>query len=237
MKPLIKYHIDYYIRSAKYLPPLLVFAIFLGINYQTAPIGVWSNLHITSVGIFIFASWIGVTFVNCEHKTQQFLSILHTGTEDKYHLSKVAGVVVLLLPFYVITLVIPLVGGLFTRSLTLTDIVVCIIVYLLAGLMGAAVGVLFNSNIFAGEFGILAHMTAVGVSALPFNAMFEDNFIIGVLYNFVPPVNFLAQKFHALEDGVFVFDLAFFGFIVWALAYAAVLILLYKNLMRRGTAV
>jgi len=230
---LIKYNIDYYIRSVRYLPPLLLFVAFLGINYQVAPIGIWSNLHITLIAIFILSSWVGVSFVNSEDKTQQYITRLHINNEITYHLSKIISIVVFLIPFYAITFLIPLLQGSFMRNLLLSEVFVYAIVYFLIGLLGIAIGVFFNSDIFFGEMAILAHLVVISVIVIPFNVIFNDNPLIVYAYTMLPPINFLAQRLHDLDDGVFIMDINFLIFVLYSLVYSLVLIGAYIFVIRK----
>ena len=231
--PLIKYNIDYYIRSAKYLAPVIIFFAFLGIVYQAAPIGIWSNLHITLVAIFILANWIGVSFVNSEDKTQQYITMLHVNNETVFHLSKIASVVVFLIPFYAITLLIPLLQGSFIRSVLLSDVIVYLIVYFLIGMLGVSVGLFFNSDIFPGEMAILAHISVISIIVIPFGAMYEDISLVVYAYNLLPPVHFLAQRLHDLDDGVFIMDGNFLIFVLYSLGYSLALITAYILVIKK----
>jgi len=230
---LIKYNIEYYIRSAKYLPPVIVYLVFLAINYQVAPIGIWSNLHITLLGIFILSSWIGVNFANSEDKTQQTITKLHINNDYVYHLSKIISILTFLIPFYAITLLIPIVSGSFTRGLLFSEALIYIAVYVLVGLLGIMVGVLFNSNIFKEEVAVLLHLSVLAATAIPFGAIYADNQFVVIAHRLLPPVNFLAQRLQYLDSGTFAVDGNFWLFILNSAAYTAMLIALYVFLMRR----
>jgi len=230
---LIKYNISYYVKTAKYLPPLIFYMAFLGINYQTAPIGVWSNLHTTTIAIFIFASWIGSSFINSEDKTQQYITRLHVKNETIYYLAKIASIIVFMIPFYAITMLIPLVQGSFIRNVLFIEMMVYIVMYFLIGLLGVALGVLFNRDLISTEPAILAQILIVTIIILPFNVMFEEHLMIVTAYHLLPPVNFLAERLHSLGDGHFVFDSHFFIFVMYALGYAMALIAFFNWAVQR----
>ena len=130
---LIRYNIDYYIKSAKYFPSVLFFAAFLAINYQTGPLDIWSNLHVTTIAIFIFANCVGVSFINSEDKTQRYITRLHVRNETVYHLSKIASIVIFLVPFYLITILWPMLSGVFARSILIREILIYVVVHFWIG--------------------------------------------------------------------------------------------------------
>jgi len=230
---LIKYNISYYVKSAKYLPPLICYAAFLAINYSSAPIGIWSNLHITAVAIFVLSSWIGVSFINCEDKTQQYITMLHVKNETIYHSSKIAAIIIFLIPFYLITIAMPIIGGWFARDILLSEVVVNIAVHFLVSLLGVSIGIFFNTDIFAAEPAMMMHLLVISVVVVPLNVIFEDNLLVVYAYYLVPPVNFLAERWHRLGEGLFYIDYRFLIFVGLSLGYALILITLYTAVIRR----
>ncbi|MCL2372992.1 MAG: hypothetical protein FWC78_06285 [Defluviitaleaceae bacterium] len=230
--PLVKYNINYYIKSAKYLPPVIIFVAFIGIMYQTRPIGIWSNLHVTAVALFIFASWIAATFVNSEDKTQQYITMLHVKNETKYHLAKIISIMMFLIPFFVFIFLLPAAGGFFARNLLASEVIVYLAVYFLVCLMGVGMGIFFNSHILPGEMGVLVHFVAIIVAVLPFNVIFADIPLVVFANHLLPPINFLADRLHNLGEDIFVIDLMFWGFVAWTLGYALLLMVGYCALVQ-----
>jgi len=233
MFSLVKYNISYYIKSAKYLAPVLLYIAFLAINYQASPIGIWSNLHITIIAIFIFANFVAVSFINSEDKTQRYIAMLHVKNETVYHLSKILSLVVFLLPFYVVTVLLPIILGSFSRSIRISEIIIYLAVYFLIGFLGIVVGVFFNSDLFSTEMAVLAHIVITTIFVVPFNVIYENNVFIVFAYYLLPPVNFLAERLHRIGDGTFYIDLNFGLFVANAVIYVLVLTVLYNAAMRR----
>jgi len=233
MFPLIKYNISYYIKSAKYLLPVLLFIAFLGVNYQASPIGVWSNLHITTIAIFIFANWVAVSFVNSEDKNQRHITILHVKNETLYHLSKILSLVVFLFPFYALTVLLPTILGTFSRSIRFSEILIYLVVHFLISFLGIAVGVFFNSNLFSEEMAMLMHIIVATVLVVPFNVIYDNNPFITFVYYLLPPINFLADRLHNIGDGTFYIDLNFIFFVANAVVYVLLLVILYNAVMQR----
>jgi len=231
--PLIKYNISYYIKSAKYLPPTLIFAAFLSINYQTIPIDIWSNLHLTAIAVFILSSCVGVSFINSEDITQQYITRLHVKNETIYHLSKIASIVIFLIPFYLITVLLPTAFGYFSKDILFSEVLIYIVVYFLVSLLGALIGIFFNSNLFSAEMAILGHLLTIGVITIPFNVILEDIPFVVYAYHLLPPVNFLAYRLHNLGEEAFLIDLNFLAFVAYAIGYAAILIVLYNFVIQR----
>jgi len=233
MLSLMKYNISYYIKSARYLPPVLIFAAFLSINYQTMPIDIWSNLHLTSIAVYILSSCVAASFINSEDKTQQYITRLHVKNETTYHLSKIASIIIFLIPFYLLTVLIPTVFGYFARDILFSEILIYMAVYFLVSLLGISVGIFFNDTLFSAELAALAHIVTILVVAIPFDVIFADNPIVVYANHLLPPTNFLADRLHNLGEGAFLIDLNFLAFVAYAMGYAVILIALYNFVIQK----
>ena len=185
--------------------------------------------------MFILANWIGVSFVNSEDRTQQFLTRLHVKNETTYHMSKIISIAIFMIPIYTITIFVPIVAGMFVRDILFNEIIAYFIVHFLISLLGLLVGVFFNSNLFSQEFGISSHLLVICICVIPFNVIFYDNLFIVYAYYFIPPISFLAYRLHNLDNGYFLFDLHFFIFVANAIIYSIILIVLYNVIMRYKT--
>ncbi|MCL2215715.1 MAG: hypothetical protein FWB91_01715 [Defluviitaleaceae bacterium] len=230
---LIKYNLGYYLRTPKYLPPLLLFAAFFAINYQVSPVGIWSNLHIVSIAVFILANWIGASLIDSEDVTQQFITRLHVQNERLFHGAKIASALIFAAPLYILIALYPMVAGLFPRSLLFGEILVYFIVLFLMSLLGVSIGIFFNSYFLNKEMKVLAHLIVVLITAIPLNVVFEDNLLVVYLYYLLPPVNFLADRLYGLNDGVFLLDFNFWVFVAYALGYSLALIGIYIFAIQR----
>ena len=231
---LVKYQIHYYINSAKYLPPLVLFVLFVGINYQMGPFGIWSNLYITAMALFVFSSWVAMTFAHCEDKTQQHITAGHLQQEAMYYLSKTLSVLLLLVPFYLMLLLIPTVTGTFIRPILASEMAVYLLVYFLTSLLGASLGMIFNDSLMTKEFAQLALLLVVCVAVVPFNIVYSHIPWVVTLYYLVPSINFLANRLDDLGDEAFLLDWHFLLFVLYMVGYSLVLTGVFVFAMPRG---
>lgn len=231
---LIKYNIHYYINSSKYLPPLVLYAVFFAINYQMSPIGIWSNLHITAIAMFIISNWVAVSFINNENKTQQIITRLHVKNDMHYHLCKIVSIVLFLFPLYIMLILYPMLIGAYARSLQFTEFLVFIIVHTIISLLGAGIGVIFNEHFMQrNDAAIMLHLMVVLVITVPFGTIYYDNPLIVLAHSLLPPINFLAERLHYLQDGYFIFDMHFLVFCLYGLGYAVGIMGVYLFLINR----
>lgn len=225
MIALIRYNLDYYEKSFKYIVPLVVYVLFLAINYQiTSP--VWSTYFIAAIGTFVLAAFIGSGLTTCENITQQGITRLHLRNDVKFHLAKIISSLLIMIVICVLAVLFPVVTDFFTRSLTFYEILIALVTHLLFAIMGTAIGIFFIADSFH------AYALVLLFSLMPLTEMFDGVWVVAVSF-LLPPVYFLAEKMHYLGDDKFYpsYDLLFFFF--YALAYSTVLIIIYLLKGRR----
>ena len=230
---LIRYNISYYVKTLKFVAPLLAYIVFLFMNYQI-PSPIWSNYYITAVAIFILSNWIGNSFINSEDKTQQYITRLHVKNETMYHVSKVISVLLFMLPFYVLLIFYPVMIGFFVRGLTVVEVLVSFIIHFLFSLMGVAVGIFFNFDLHRHRNAVLPlQALIILITVMPLSLMFENNAAVRFAAYLLPPVNFLNERLHYLHSELFVPDLNFMLFILYSVGYSLLLIVAYIFIVRK----
>ncbi|MCL2197410.1 MAG: hypothetical protein FWB80_00655 [Defluviitaleaceae bacterium] len=225
MLSLIKYNLDYYEKSFKYIIPGLFYIVFIAINYQTTS-PVWSTYFIAALGTFVFANFIATSFMTCEDITQQGITRLHIRNDTAFHLAKIISLLLIMLVACVLVVLFPVAIGFFARSLTVTEIFVALVIHLMLSLLGTAVGIFFTIDSF------LIHATVILFSVMPLAAMFESPWIIGASY-LLPPVNFLAEDMHYLSDQKLMPSYSLLVFFLYSLGYSLLLFGIYILKERR----
>lgn len=231
--PLIKYNISYYAKTWKFIAPSLAYIVFLSVNYQTSS-PIWSNTAITAIATFVLANWFGASFINSEDKTQGHITRLHVKNDTIYHMSKVVSILVCMLPFYVLLIFWPIMTGLYARSLTFTEIIITLVLHFLYSLMGTAISIFFNSDLHKGIKNTL-HLQALTVLiiAMPWAMMFDDNVFVRYGVYILPPVNFLSERLHELNNYIYTPDAGFLLFVLYSLGYSLVLIAVYNWVIKK----
>ena len=232
-KPLIWYNLSYYAKTSRFIAPCLVFIVWHFSVHSQTPISIWSQYHLAALTIFVFSNWIGTSFINSEDRTQQFITMLHIKNETVYHVSKIATILLLMIPFYVIMIFYPIVFGFFVRSILLTEIFAIVAIHFLFSLMGASISVFFNSDFHSQNITLPLQVLVMLLVIIPFGTIFDDNMFVRYAVNLLPPLNFFGERLHDLDSGVFVIDGNFWVFVLWSLGYSLVLITTYIFMIRK----
>lgn len=231
--PLIKYNISYYAKTSKFIAPSLVFIIFLFFIYNQIPISIWSNFYITAMAIFVLTNWIGTSFLSSEDKTQGYITRLHAKNEKIYHISKIASILVIMTPFYAILIFYPIVFGFFARGILASELLVAVAMHFSFSLMGCATSLFFDKNLSKKEAALPLQLVIILICVIPLALIFEGNALVRYATYLLPPLNFLGQRLHDLDSGIFEINLSFLLFILYSLGYSLVLIVAYIFLVQK----
>jgi len=135
-------------------------------------------------------------------------------------------------PFYILLIFYPIVFGFFVRSLLFIEILAMLIIHFMFSLMGTAVSIFFNVDFHNQKTVLPLQALVILVIAVPFAVTFEDNVFVQYITYLLPPINFLGQRLHDLDNGIFILDNNFLIFILYSLGYSLALIVIYILLIR-----
>jgi len=227
IRSLIWYNLSYYAKTLKFIAPCLVFIVWHFLIHSQTSIPIWSQYHLGALTIFVLANWLGTSFINSEHKTQQYITLLHCKNKTAYHIAKIATILLLMVPFYAIMIFYPIVFGFFVRSLLFTEILAVLVIHFLFSLMGASMSIFFNADFHNQKIILPLQALVVLLVIVPFGVVFADNVFIRYAVLLLPPLNFFGERLHDLDSGVFVIGGNFWLFVLWSLGYSLALIALY----------
>lgn len=80
---LTRYLLKHYIRSQKYVAPVIFYIITMLLIYSYKPNPVADSYSVTAMLLFFGADWLGLTVLNTEPAGQYQLLVLHAGSKRK----------------------------------------------------------------------------------------------------------------------------------------------------------
>ncbi len=145
-KSIMSYIFRDYIRSYKYIVPILIFACFLLGIYAIRPNDVTYSYVISSAVIYMLAAWLTLGLLNTEDTVAQQVTILHCKSQTIYYVCKLLFVWIFTMILSVLAIIYPIIINTFDRQVNLTDIMLAIISHSLLSLLGIAVAAIFNQR-------------------------------------------------------------------------------------------
>ncbi|MFQ7552378.1 MAG: hypothetical protein ACLRMZ_21330 [Blautia marasmi] len=84
---LIKYQMQQYFSTSKFVMPFAVLMILLYSIYSSKPVGVMDSLTVSCVFLFLVMVWVGVTACDMEDMVSEQILILRVQSAGKYYVS------------------------------------------------------------------------------------------------------------------------------------------------------
>lgn len=231
MKDIVNYILKYYIKKYRYVAPIILFVIFLRINYSQYPMGVWNNYSFTCLVVFIFSIWISYGFFEFEDKTQQYLAILHSKSEIRFYMSKIAANLIFLIPLDVIVVLLPVISKLFDRRITIGELVAALALHLLSSLIAISVTSIVLSGIIKDKSYCIMILFSLIVLTAAKTGIISSMPYFSFLKWILPPVDILNSELNSLgEQSVYHIDIKFLVNILYELIYSTILLAFYLKI-------
>lgn len=147
MRAAIGYSFRYYVRSYRYVAPLLLFGLILFFIYSVVPNPVMPSYSLTSTVMFVIAAWLGFGYVDAEDDAQQLITAMHVGSATRYYLSKLMVLILLTFILSLICVIYPIAFDKFVKQPSLREFVVASLSHGVLSLLGISISVLFTNKL------------------------------------------------------------------------------------------
>lgn len=107
MTALVRYTLHDFVRSHRFLPPLIVFAMVFAVLYAVHPTPVLSSYGATALSMYPLGAWCTAVLLGAEDPVQRQVTIVSSGGPVRSHLAKMLGAGLLMSPLILIALLVP----------------------------------------------------------------------------------------------------------------------------------
>ncbi len=149
MISMMAFSFRYYLRSYRYIAPILIYALSLYFIYSVVPNPVMPSYSLTSSLLFLISVWLGFGFIDVEDETQQVISVLHLGNVTKYYLSKIYILLLITSVMSVITTCYPIIFDKFNKQPTISEGLIALVSHIALSLLGITISFLFTHKLIA----------------------------------------------------------------------------------------
>lgn len=232
MVALVRYTLQDYLRSYRYVPPVSVFAILIIVFYSVAPNPIMDSFAVTCGFLYCISAWLSLSLFNAEDAIQHQITILHVKNPYKLYLSKVisAWVITVLLTAFAVTY--PIILQKFDKPVITIHVILAIASHLSAALLAVLLAAFFTRPFFyrsANSWGIVSLLLILS---------FTYNGIKAALPAILQPFLWLLPPFYGIFSSLMLGDNLTFGLdmalnFVWVLVYCLVLLFLLFSLTGR----
>lgn len=141
---IMKFAFRDYVRTYRYIGPLLVYVLALLFIYSVVPNPVMPSYSLTASLLFAIATWLGFGYVDAEDATQQQIGMLHAGSPVKYYVCKLAVMLAAALILAAITTAYPIAFAKFDRQPALGEAMSAFVGHAGLAALGIVVSFLFT---------------------------------------------------------------------------------------------
>lgn len=235
MQYIIIYSLKYYSKKFRYVAPLILFVIFLRINYSQNRISIWNNYDFTILITFIFSVWISYGFFEFEDKTQEHLSVLHSKSILKFHMSKILANIIILIPLDLVVTIVPVIGNLFNREIAAKELILALLLHILASIIALAVTSFFMSGFIRDKsYSILIFFSIIILTAAK-PGIISSMPYLGFLKWILPPINILTVELSNLNtSSIYEISVSFCINFCYEIVYPIIFIIFYFKILKKN---
>jgi hypothetical protein len=107
MTALVQYTVRDFVRSHRFLPPLIVFGVVFATLYAVHPTPVLSSYGATALSMYPLGAWYTAALLGAEDPVQRQVTIVNGGSAGHTHLAKVLTACLLVSPLVLVALLLP----------------------------------------------------------------------------------------------------------------------------------
>ncbi|WP_294343005.1 hypothetical protein [uncultured Clostridium sp.] len=195
MISLIKYNWKIYLRSHKYILPILILIVNMVVTYTVRPIDITGTFMFSSCLLFFVMSWMGYTYFDADKNTSEEILILKAKNYTYYLLSKILMLQFLGLLLSLFSTIIGITFGGFLYPLTIVDIVSILIIHIVFSNIGVVFGMFFQPRIISNtKTSRLLIFLLIIVSIFKEQIIKEVAFLKFIIW-VLPPINMFTEIF------------------------------------------
>ncbi|WP_239619168.1 hypothetical protein [Cohnella mopanensis] len=189
MTATMAYSLQYYLRSYRYVAPLLIFSLTLFFIYSIVPNPVMPSYSLTSTFLFVVSAWLAFGYIDVEDGTQQQITVMHTGSLSKYYYGKLLVIVIIVNILSIICVLYPILFNKFDRQPSLSEWVIALLSHSILSILGIALSILFtNKWVQKLSYAILGIFLAIALSLAGAGIENSSPHSIKALSWLIPPV-------------------------------------------------
>lgn len=232
-KTLLPYFFKQYLRSNKYIAPLLFYLASIAFTYAQKPVYVMTSYMFTCVFIYFCSAWLMHSFTDSEEAVQQQLIILHIKKENYYYICRMLFIWILVLILSVLTVFYPIIGGLFIRKVYPLDIAAALLSHVIIGLLGISTSLLFDERLIrSGKLRFLYLIGVLIISVIQVPLSMHYSFIKWITIVF-PPAYLIVSRFGSIDVVGFSSFYKLLGDLIIVVMYSVILTFIFVKCMKR----
>jgi len=232
---LIKYHYQSYIKTNKFIMPVLAWFVFLNFLYTDKPLVV-SSILISISFMFLIMLWIGITYMESINPVSEQILLLKVEKRNIYYRSKNAFVFILGAALSLFGVLFPVLKNamsgfrLFSRPLTVWDILCAFILHIIVAILGASLAIVFQPRCMKNRKEALMFVSLIAIISITKTGINNTFIFTKYITRLFPPLSDIILYFNKNDF----FSISAMGkSVLYICAYSAILLFISNQLLKR----
>lgn len=202
---LLNFEFHKYIKSNKFIGPLIALLGFLAASYSIAPLSILSSFSLSSLWLYLIMMWIGYTYNDVKITATEQVVYLRVKKKSNIWLSKILFMFLICFVATLICLSYPLITNvinnnhLFDRPVEPNDILISILFHFLFGCVGSLIGLFLNERIISNRKLAVCYIALIGITTIVKDSIEDKQPIMQFITWILPPLNHAAGVLGQME--------------------------------------
>ncbi|MFX3636711.1 MAG: hypothetical protein ACE3L7_14015 [Candidatus Pristimantibacillus sp.] len=146
MPAFVRYQLISFVRSLKFIPPVVIFLAWVFILYAYKGVPILSSYAVTSIAMYLMMTWITMSIFTLDSESEKHILISHLRRKVNYLLGKWLAVLIVVIPLLLFAIFFPIIMGSFKGFMSIKLYAFAIYSHLVLSTFGILVGTLFSAT-------------------------------------------------------------------------------------------
>ncbi|MEH7345759.1 hypothetical protein V7122_18090 [Bacillus sp. JJ1532] len=146
MSAFIRYQLISFVRSLKFIPPVVIFFAWVFILYAYKNVPILSSYAVSSIAMYLIMTWITMSIFTLDEESEKHILISHLKRKVSYLFGKWLTILVVMIPLLLFAIFFPIITESFKGNMSIKLYAYAFYSHLVFMTFGILVGTLFSAT-------------------------------------------------------------------------------------------
>lgn len=146
MSAFIRYQLISFVRSLKFIPPVVIFCAWVFILYAYKNVPILSSYAVSSIAMYLTMTWITMSVFTLDEESEKHILMSHLRRKVSYLLGKWLTILVIMIPLLLFAVFFPIITESFRGNMSIKLYIFTFYSHLVFLAFGILVGTLFSAT-------------------------------------------------------------------------------------------
>ncbi|WP_232700015.1 hypothetical protein [Brevibacillus daliensis] len=146
MSAFVRYQLISFVRSLKFIPPVVIFLAWVFIFYSYKGVPILSSYAVTSIAMYLIMTWITMSIFTLDEESEKHILISHLRRKVNYLFGKWITILIVMIPLLLFAIFFPIITGSFKGFMSIKLYIYTFYSHFVFLAFGILVGTLFSAT-------------------------------------------------------------------------------------------